>query len=121
MQSTIFCALLALPIAANADGVLCPKPGEKAIVTHPTDPKKPPETRIRCGKQVTPDVIDVPPTTSSTAPSVAPSSPPTVRIVREVVVKRVFIPIHRVSVRHRETHGGLFDSLGAIFHPHHGG
>ena len=103
--STILSALLALPISAKADGI-CPKGGDKLIVTHPAVPDAAPETRLRCGTPVAPDVIEV-------APS-APVAPPaaSVRIVRVpvVVIKKVFV---RARPHYHRQHG-LLDFL---FHP----
>jgi hypothetical protein len=97
-------SLLAATATSAAEGC---KPGEKWVVTHPVTPGAPPESRIRCGTTVAPDVIEVPPSAPVAAP--APAARP-VRIVRVVVVKRVYI---RARPRHRTSHGahGPFDFL----------
>jgi hypothetical protein len=97
---------LVCPPVANADG-LCPKPGDKAIVTHPSSGPVP-ETRIRCGTPISPDIVDVPPSAwAAPAPTRVPVVRPAVRVERVVVVKRVYI---RARPHHRVAHGP-FDFL----------
>jgi hypothetical protein len=98
--STSF-VLLALLGSTDASE-FCPNPEDKLIVTHPTLPGSAPETRLRCGKPVTSDVVDVPPTAPVVLHKIAPRP---VRVVHVVVVKKVFVKPR--SRPHSTNHGPL--------------
>jgi hypothetical protein len=118
IPSLAICATLALLLADSANSAGC-TPDEKIIVTHPIRPNSPPDARLRCGKEVAPGVIEVPP--SGPVSALPPPPPPAVHVVRVIEVKRVVVALHQRARAHHQASHGPFDFLGSIFHPHHGG
>jgi hypothetical protein len=98
-----------IPITEADPLHLCPA-DDTLVITHPTTNNDTvAETRWRCGRPVQGGVVDVPPKAAPTQPAQPiKASPPPVRIVREVVVKKVYIQSHS---HHRSASRGPFDFL----------